>query len=439
MGSSGVILMAHGNSTTISGVRAAGGTPWDVVTRNPSNHEVRIHWPWFLPDGQHFLYTARLEDGEGELRLGELDGATRPLMRASSNAQWIDPNVVVFVREGVLLGQRVDLQAMRPVGEPFALADHVEYFFTTSRATISASRTGTVAFHAGGELTRLAWADRNGKELATIGSPGEYDDQSTRLSRDESTLLMARRQPGLGTLDIWRLDLVRGLEERVTNGRGSELTPVWIDGERSIVYAGDSEGSIPHLFRRDLASGAEAPLLPGGLHQLVLDVLPGGSAVAYAQRSPAGLFNIFQVSTHGDPSPTLLLPARFDTFEMRISPDGHTLAFIVLNGERLDLYIGRMPMNSAPVLAAAAVRSAPRWSADGRELYYLARDSRMMSVPVRGTAALAVGAPQPLFELKPSDSLLEVSRDGRFLLLISQVRAGERPIVVNTAAITPAP
>jgi len=435
----GVILMAHGNSTAISSVPAAGGTPREVVTRNPSNHEVRVHWPWFLPDGRHFLYTARLEDGEGEIRLGELDGATHLLMRGSSNAEWIDPNVVVFVREGVLLGQRVDLTAMQPVGEPFGLADHVEYFFTTSRATFSASRTGTIAFHAGGELTRLAWADRNGKELATIGSPGEYEEQSTRLSRDGTTLLAARRQPGLGTLDIWRLDLVRGIEERLTQGRGSELTPVWIDGERSIVYAADSGGSIPHLFRRDLASGAETQLLPGGLHQLVMDVLPGGSTVAYAQRSPSGHFSVFQVSTHGDPSPSPLLPARVDTFEMRISPDGHTLAFVMFNDERLDLYVGRMPMTSAPVLAAAAVRSAPRWSADGRELYYLASDNRMMSVPVRGTAALALGTPQPLFELKPSDALLEVARDGRFLLLISQVRAGERPIVVNTAALTPSP
>jgi Tol biopolymer transport system component len=98
-----------------------------------------------------------------------------------------------------------------------------------------------------------------------------------------------------------------------------------------------------------------------------------------------------------------------------------------------------MPMDSAPVLAASGVRSAPRWSADGREVYYLASDNRMMSVQVRGNSPLAVGTPQALFELKPSDALMEVSRDGRFLLLISQVRAGERPIVVNTAAITPSP
>ena len=71
-----------------------------------------MDWPWFLPDGKRFLYTARLDDGEGELRLGQLDGATQTVMRVSSNAQWVDPDIVVFAREGVLMGQRVDVETI---------------------------------------------------------------------------------------------------------------------------------------------------------------------------------------------------------------------------------------------------------------------------------------------------------------------------------------
>ena len=76
-------------------------------------------------------------------------------MRLSSNAQWVDPDIVVFAREGVLMGQRLHKETMRPIGEPFTVAQHVEYFFTTSQAMFSASRTGTVAYHPGGEMGQL--------------------------------------------------------------------------------------------------------------------------------------------------------------------------------------------------------------------------------------------------------------------------------------------
>ena len=138
--------------------------------------DVRVHWPWFLPDGKRFLFTARRDDGEGELRIGQLDGAhTVPVMRVSSNAQWVEPDVVVFAREGVLMAQRVDLKRPRPSVSRSRLQTRSIYFFTTSRAMFSASLTGTIAYHPGGNLMQLVWADRNGNESGTVGKPADYD------------------------------------------------------------------------------------------------------------------------------------------------------------------------------------------------------------------------------------------------------------------------
>jgi Tol biopolymer transport system component len=294
----------------------------------------------------------------------------------------------------------------------------------------SASLTGTIAYHPGGELTELVWADQNGTERGTIGKPADYNPGSSRLSRDERTLLVARRQRGLGGYDIWRLDLDRGFEQQLTFGRDSELTPVWIDDERAIVFAGDSAGSLPHLFRRDLASGSETPLLPAGSQELVMDVLPGGRAVAYAERQVAGGFKLFQLPLTDGPSP--LLPPQFNSSAMRVSPNGRAMAFRTgrVGG---DLYVAPFPVTGEPHLAATGVWSAPRWSADSRHLYFVGSERRLMTVSVG--AGLSVTSAQPLFALKPSTSLLEVSRDGRFLLLVPQTRAAERPIIVDTATI----
>lgn len=437
-GADDVILVGHTRGTGIYAVPAAGGTTREILTPNRSKGEVRVLWPWFLPDGRRFLLTARLDDGDGKLQVGTLDGSTRTVMSVSSNTQWIDPDIVVFAREGVLMGQRVDLEGARPIGAPFSIAQQVEYFFTTSRATFAASRTGTVAYHPGGDLQQLVWVDRNGNESGTISKPAAYEPHSARLSRDGRMLLTARRRPGLGTFDIWRLNLFRQTEEeQLTSGRGSELTPVWIDGERAILFAGDSPGSVPHLFRRDLATGAEEQILPPGPQQLVMDMLPGGRAVAYAERQTAGEFKIFQLPLTAGATPAPLLPPQFDSSAMRVSPDGRAIAFTVARSGRRDLYVAQLPVTREPELAATGVWSAPRWSPDGRQLYSLGDDRTMMSIPIIRTApSLEVGMPRNLFELKQSASLLEVSREGRFLMLVPKVRAAERPIIVGTAAIS---
>ena len=178
-----------------------------------------MHWPWFLPDGKRFLYTARLDDGEGEVRLAQLrlddregnarpvqlEGGTRTVMSASSNAQWVDPDVVVFAREGVLMGQRVDVEAARPLGEPFPIAERVDVLLHHVPGDVQRfpDRHRRVPLRRR-TCGQLVWADRNGNEVGTIGSPADYQPDSARLSRDDSALLTARSRAGLGTYDIWR-------------------------------------------------------------------------------------------------------------------------------------------------------------------------------------------------------------------------------------------
>jgi eukaryotic-like serine/threonine-protein kinase len=448
-GAAGVILLGNYNGTSIDAVPAAGGAPpVPILSSDRSKGEVRVHWPWFLPDGKRFLYTARLDNGEGEVRLAELrlddregnarpvqEGGTRTVLSASSNAQWVDPDVVLFVRQGVLMAQRVDVEAGRPRAEPYPMTERVAYFLTTSRAMFSASRTGSVAYHSGEDVGQLMWADRNGNELGTISSPSDYQPNSARLSRDDSALLAARRRAGLGTFDIWRMDLGRTIEDRITSNRGSEVNPVWIDDERAIVFAGDSPGTLPHLFRKDLATGAEEQLLPPGNQQLAMDSFPDGRAVAYVERGSGG-FRMFQVPLTRSASPTPLLSGQLNVNSLRLSPDGRAMTFVAGDAEgRIDAYVSTVPVTSAPELVAEEVSGPARWSRDGRRIYYLRRDDTMMTLAVSAVPSFTVGAPEQLFKLRRSARLQDVSHDGRFLLILPQVRAGEHPITVWTAAI----
>jgi Tol biopolymer transport system component len=436
-GAGGDILLGTTQGAAILRVAAAGGTPREILTPNRSSGEVRVHWPAFLPDGRRFLYTVRVEDGEGELRIGQLDGPSRTVMRVSSNTQWVDPDIVVFVRESVLMGQRVDLEAARPIGEPFSIAERVAYLFPSSRATFSASRAGDVAYHSGQNVSQLVWADPQGNEIGTVGGPADYALTSARLSASGNALLVSRREGGLGTFDIWRLDLVRQTEERLTTHRGGEVTPLWIEDERAIAFAADRAGSVTHLFRRDLTTGEERQLAPGPRQHEAMDVFPDTRTIAYLQRSAEATYDIYQLSLTAGASPVPLLVSPADKTEMRLSPDGRAMAFLAADAARVDLYVAALPITSAPVLAASDVSGAPRWSADGRRIFYLGGARQMMSLAVRTTPTLDVGTPQLLFELKRPSILFDVAHDGRFLLLVRQSFAYEQPITVATAAIGP--
>jgi eukaryotic-like serine/threonine-protein kinase len=438
-----VMLIGRGDGTDVKSVPAAGGTPRTVLTRDPARHELRVHWPWFLPGGKRFLYIARLDDGGGELRIGQLadsrteragllDGTPRSLMPVISNVQWINPDIVMFVREGVLMGQRVDLDRARPVGAPFTVANEVDYFYTTSRGMFSVSPTGALAYHSGGNLQQLVWVDRKGVQLETVGDPADYS--SAQLSRDGTKLLVARGQPGLGTDDIWTFDLVRKTQERLTTSPDSDMSPVWIEDERAIAYASDGHGSVPHLFRMDLATRTSTELQAAGTQQHPKAVLPGGRGIAFTWVTPSGGFSLFEKRLDPRAAPTPLIDSDLNVFDMRLSPDGRLMAYIAEGDGRSGVYVARMPPTSAPELVAEKV-SPPRWSADGRELYFV-RDDRLMSIPVRsGADRLEIGIPQPLFTLTPGASLMLASREGRFLLSVPRVVFGERPIVVSTTGV----
>ena len=121
---------------------------------------------------------------------------------------------------------------------------------------------------------------------------------------------------------------------------------------------------------------------------------------------------------------------------MRLSPDGRAMSFVAGDAEgRMDAYVSTVPVTSAPLPVAEGISSPPRWGRDGRRIYYVVRDDTIMTLDVRTVPSLRVGAPRQLFRLRRPATLQDVSRDGRFLLLVRQARAADHPIVVWTAAI----
>jgi serine/threonine protein kinase/Tol biopolymer transport system component len=456
-GDADVILLGRSDGRSIDAVPAGGGEPVQILSINQSKGEALVHWPWFLPGGKRFLYTASLDDGDGEVRLAQLrpndregkegpvqlEEGARVVVSANSNAQWVPPDVVVFAREGVLMARRVDVEKAGPLASPFPIAAPVGSYPNPPLVRFSVSLTGSVASHSAVNVNQLVWADGNGNEVGTISRPDDYESGSVRLSRDDSALLVARRRADLGTLDIWRVNLHNTIEDQLTLSPGNEMNPVWTRDARAILFSGDTPGSPVQLFRQDLATGLAERILRPGYVQRAMDVFSDGRVIYWENLTgKIGGSLMFQVPLAGGASPTQLLSDPLsEGFHMRLSPDERLMTFQTPRADGthrifvVPAPLSGAPVTSAPVFVGDGLVGPAVWKRDGSQIYYVSPDRTMMTRAVLAGPPLTLGRPERLFKLKPGASFWDVSGKDRFLLHVYKLRSGQHPIAVWIGAI----
>ena len=301
---SGEILFATVAGDAIYRVSTAGGDAAVFVKLDPSRDEIKIASPSFLPDGKRYIYLVRHKDGTNSLMLGESGKDPRVVMPIESNAQYVEPGMLVFARGGALVAQSFDASTGQLAGEPFAIAESVRFFLSTSVAEFSASPTGSVVFQSHADRSRLAWLDRTGRELGTVGSPGDYLE--VRIDPAGRAALASRRLPATGTYDIWSFDLDRGTETRVTlDDAFTEIEGITAPGGDAMVFTA-ARGGPPRLMRRDLRTGKDEPLTQGLLMQGADDISPDGRRLAYEERTDRGGYNLWTLPLTGPATPTLV-------------------------------------------------------------------------------------------------------------------------------------
>jgi eukaryotic-like serine/threonine-protein kinase len=427
-GRDGRILFASLSAgSSIMAVSSSGGTPVDERKVDPSQGEQRLQFPHFLPDRREYLYLARdIKNSTGRLILASPGQTPREVMPVDSNVQYVDPGFLMFVRDGTLLAQRFDATAGRVSGDPIAVADPVNYFSSTANAHFSASRGGVVAYQSHSDVAHLAWFDRAGTAtVITTMPPGGYLD--LRLSADGREVLLPRAQRGTGTFDLWRLNLTRGVDERLTSDPGNEIGAMPVPGRRAMVYA---RNTPPHMVIRDEVTGAESPVTPGAEFQGAEDVTPDGQWLVYTERKRSGTYGLFVVALAdgADRTPSAAYDSSFQHGSARFSPDGHWLAFAAADSGQGEIYVAPFPATGRKERISSRGGRLPRWSRDGHELFFVSNDA-LLAAPM--TAGRPAGAPAVVFKLPGTPwTDYDVSPDRRFLAIVPETFASQQPMTV---------
>ena len=385
-------------------------------------------FPQILPDGRHFLYFAT--GTAPGIYVAEVGGRQRARLLEAEAAVFAAPGSLLFVRQGVLYAQVFDPEHLTLSGRPMTLAQQVVSPTGVGSAALSASADGRIVYRAGRleGARHLIWVDRSGKELEQVGGSNWAAGINVALSPDGRT--GAFDQLIGGTTDIWLFDLTRRVSTRLTSHPAFENFPVWSpDGKRIAFQSSRKNATTETTFDAYIKSidgeGTEE-LLVGGGNQIPSDWSPDGRFLLYTDSSQV-LKGLFVVPIEGDRKP-LPVDTSGGNNNGQFSPDGKWIAYQSLeSGRRPEIFVRRFrgPGTKSQISVGGGVQV--RWRRDGRELFYLAPDSRLMAVPIRLDAerdTVEAGTPTPLFAARlsgspqgPVNRQYMVSADGqRFLL-----------------------
>jgi Tol biopolymer transport system component len=434
-----IVFSAGGMDSRLYAVEAAGGEPRLLTSHDTSRGETD-HWnPQFLPDGRHILFVVNSgEEEHAGLHVISFEDPSqrRRVLSDQTLFFYAEPGHLLFVRDGLLLAQRFDVEQLAVEGEAIPIASAVgEVYFAGSWGQFSVSETGLVAWVSARTELQLEWLDRTGNRLGTLGEPGRYGQIA--LSPDE-TRVAVEISDGDGRFDLWVMDVARGIASRVTSNPGDERDPVWSPDGQELIF--DTAGGGGDLIRIELTGDKSAsPLLEGSRRHIAEFWMRDGESLLFVTDAE-GRRTLSALSLDGDEPAELLIESEFGLDEPQVSPDGRWLAYISTESGRFDVYVEPFRRRGERVRVSANGGGQPKWRGDGKELFYLTLGGALMAVDVReGTTGPDVGIPTTLIPAHVLRSVVigqdlddyAVSADGqRFLVKRPATLDGKQQIHV---------
>jgi serine/threonine protein kinase/Tol biopolymer transport system component len=441
----GAILFTPTAGSPLFRVSAAGGTPSSVSALDTKAGETAHVYPFFLPDGRHFLYLAQASGGVPHgVYVGSLDSPERTrLLEGGSNVEYAR-GALLFLRGTTLMAQSFDASRRALTGEAMPLADKVQVSEVSGllrTGTFSVSETGALVYRAdtsGG--SDLVWFDRTGHELGRLGDRAKYLD--TALSPDGTHASVSVMEPGTATRDVWIYDVARGLRNRLTFDPEDDLDAKWsADGSR-VIYASRRKGHMDLYVKTASGADSDQVLWADGVDKYPQSWSPDGRFLLYVTLGGPTGQDLWVLPLSGDErKPFRFLQTRFNNGTGQFSPDGHWIVYRSNETGRFEIYVAPFPGPGGKWQISTTGGTLPRWRRDSKEILYVAPSNTLMAAAVTVEASrVEVGPVRALFQLHPVTPryFYDVTPDGqRFLVNTADERAASTPLtlVVNWRAL----
>lgn len=343
--------------------------------------------------------------------------------------------------------QTLDEKRLALTGEPVTVAENVSTYLLS--ASFSASN-GVLVYRAGRTtlgLSTLAWFDRKGKELGAAGESNSNVYQDVAISPDASRVAVSKAEPTVAgsSQSIWLLDLSRGVSARFTFDVAPDTSPVWSPDGSRIAYAGSRAGGMGIYEKAANSTSTERTLIsPVGEPMYPTHWSRDGRFLLYSKEAGSTRSDLWVMPLSQDGTPAgesiPFATTKYSESDGMFSPDGHWIAYTSDESGKEEVYLRSFPASQGEGIKIQTSRNGgrqPHWRGDGKELFYLSLDRKMMAVEVSQTGPVRLGAPTSLFELpaKEEQSGLsawpwDVTTDGKRFLIGKSTTVSEPVTVV---------
>jgi len=415
------ILFAHVGAG-IHRVAAGGGEPQVVVGDGD------IGSPVFLPGGRTFLYVRKKEAGAADLVWRDLDTKSERVVREVASKTAYTNGELLFTFGGSLVAQRFDPATGSATGDIMHVAPDI--WSNGVRAAFSASSSGVLAYRVGqgsATLAQVSWVDRAGNVVSKVGPPGDFRN----IAIDAAAQHIAFNRVD-GAEDVWILDAQRGTTSRLTLDPATDSDPVFSPDGKTVAFY--SLRNPPGIYRKAASgTGSDELIAATGRQTWPRDWSTDGRFLLYNS-----LREVWVLPLEGDRKPFPYLAIQASEAGGRFSPDARWIAYGSDETGHQEIFVQDFPAKTTKFQVSTAGGSEARWRRDGRELFYIGGDGRLMSVSVDAGRDLKLGVPKALFQTSllnlpvPAQRRFDVGPDGqRFIMSIPLPGSTVPPVTVS--------
>jgi Tol biopolymer transport system component len=416
--SGAIVFHASGPLRKIS---ASGGAASDATKFAPGESSHR--WPSFLPDGVHFLFLAGVGNSTARktVRLGSLNSLdSTPLMEADSGVIF-SAGHLLFLRGQTLMAQSFDAHRLALTEEVLPVVEDISMGPVTNGAAFSASPGGLLVYGSGRSESELTWWDRQGNPLGALGEPGRFN--SLNFSANRKSLAIAQTDEGRN-INIWLLDVERGVRERLTS-EGTDADGILSADAATVFFSSHRKDRLEIYSKPANRSGPEQLVFSDENNNKAESVSPDGKFLLF--RGKGGLWVLPDPLGPPGAKPIAVPRTSAQASYGQFSPDGRWIAYQSNESGRPEIYVVAFPGPGGRQRISTAGGTLPRWRPDGKEIFYLAPSEALTAAEVSvKNGSLEVGAAHELFRLRLSNAPgwhYDVSADGRRILTIATIAA----------------
>ena len=435
----GVIVFTPSSNQPLLRVPATGGTPEAASKLDVATGENSHRFPFFLPDGKHFIYWSRTSRvGQSPvLYVGELGSLQGKMLMKSDSMSSYASGRLLFLRGQTLMAQPFDMNKVELSGEPQAVAERIAINGASVRAMFSASETGRLIYQTGEASAgwTLVWRDREGKQTEAVAKAERY--LTPALSPDGTRLAVTEFAGYQGVSDIWIFDLTRQTNTRFTFGPASQTFAVWSSDGKTIFYGSNDKGATHIYAKAANGSGAERLVLEeSDVVETPRLVSPDGRYLVYGRRAKAEAgYHVWALPLSGGGKPFAIVQDAFDEDFPSLSADGKWMAYQSNESGRREIYVTAFPGGGAKWQVSNNGGTSPKWRRDGQELFFLDAADTVNAVDVNTSAgAPRLGAPHGLFQavgIQRDFGPFDVTGDGKkFLVNSGNLKEGSDPLTL---------